>query len=219
MLDSMLDSVAKAFQDGGEFMYFITLTSAFASAIVIERVWVLMIRYRADTERIMQIVDKAVASGQGDPQAIAELERWNTTPLGRLAITVLARIGSGSRAVRDRLFETYLAVVPDIKRRTDTLSMVANVATLLGLLGTIIGLIDAFAGVAAADPAKKQALLASGIAVAMNTTAYGLMVAIPCIVSHSILSARYRRILEDVETLRHRVTSALSRDTDSGAVA
>ncbi len=87
--------------------------------------------------------------------------------------------------------------------------MLANVSTLLGLLGTIIGLIAAFAGVAAADPAKKQQMLATGISVAMNTTAYGLMVAIPCMLSHSMLVARTSSVVEGADLLEHRIMAVI----------
>lgn len=201
----MLDSIAKAFQDGGEFMYFITLTSAFAWAIILERAWVLMVRYRADNRAIFGALESAMKRGRADAKEIQAVEKYGNSPVAKIAISALRRIDSSARFIQDRVFETYLNITPDVNRRTGFLNMLGNVATLLGLLGTILGLIQAFAGVAAADPSEKQALLASGIAVAMNTTAYGLMVAIPCLIAHAILSARAGRILAEVDAIRSRV--------------
>lgn len=92
-----------------------------------------------------------------------------------------------------------MEVMPDLEQRTHYLATFANIATLLGLLGTIIGLIQAFTAVAAADPAEKADLLSSSISVAMNTTAFGLIVAIPLILFHSYLVTKTARLIETIE--------------------
>lgn len=213
----LMDAIAKAFQEGGEFMYFITLSSAFASAVVLERMWVLVVRYRTDLDRIGESLTRLFKSGQASREDVEALEAQIASPVARIALAALQNDRQDVRTVDDRVQETYLSVVPELQVRTSYLNMLANVATLLGLLGTIIGLIEAFAGVAAADPSKKQALLASGIAVAMNTTAYGLMVAIPCMVSFTVLSARTNNIMSQVESVRSRIQSWLAARTAQAA--
>jgi len=210
----MLDAIAKAFQDGGDFMYMITLTSGFALAVILDRTWFLVVKYRADASRILEMVDESVRTGQVKQAHLEEIKPWLGSPVGKLARPVLTRADKPNRILRDRLFEAYLSVVPEVQVRTSMLGVIANVATLLGLLGTILGLIQAFQGVAAADPANKQAMLASGIAVAMNTTAYGLMVAIKCINSHSLLSTRMQTLLGEIESMRQRVLTILERRKD-----
>ena len=214
----MLDALAKAFQDGGEFMYFITLTAGFALAVILDRIWFLLVLYRADNDQIMAILTDSLRKRQVNPQYIEELNKWIRSPIARLVRPVISRADRPNRTLRDRLFEAYLAVAPEVSVRTNMLNVLANVSTLLGLLGTILGLIQAFEGVAAADPAHKQAMLASGIAVAMNTTAYGLMVAIPCIISHAILGNRVRSILNDLERVRQRAFALLERRRETRPV-
>jgi len=92
-----------------------------------------------------------------------------------------------------------MEVMPELEERTHYLATLANVATLLGLLGTIIGLIQAFTAVAAADPAEKADLLSASISVAMNTTAFGLIVAIPLLLFHSYLATRTSKLIDTIE--------------------
>jgi len=206
-VEALLDSVAKAFQEGGVFMYFITLTNAFALTLIVERAYVLLVRYRTEPSPIFEIVDRVLRRAKAEKKDIDALHTYGHTPVGKVALAAVRHPAFVPQNVVDRTFESYLEVLPQVQIRTQQLNMLANVATLLGLLGTILGLIEAFAGVAAADPAEKQALLASGIAIAMNTTAYGLMVAIPCLMSHAILSAQIQRIEANLDSLQQRVHS------------
>jgi biopolymer transport protein ExbB/TolQ len=95
--------------------------------------------------------------------------------------------------------ESMMEVVPRLEKRTHYLSSFANIATLLGLLGTIIGLIQAFQAVANANPAEKADLLSASISVAMNTTAFGLIVAIPLLLLHSVLQSKTTEIVDSLE--------------------
>jgi biopolymer transport protein ExbB/TolQ len=92
-----------------------------------------------------------------------------------------------------------MEIMPKLEKRTPYLAILANIATLLGLLGTIVGLIDAFSAVAAADPAEKGALLSSSISVAMNTTALGLIAAIPLMLIHALLTNKTTEIVDSLE--------------------
>ena len=101
--------------------------------------------------------------------------------------------------IQNAIDEVALRELPRIQRRTHYLSLFANIDTLLGLLGTIFGLQDAFGALTAADPSQKASVLAKGIAIAMNTTALGLIVAIPCMISFSILGAKANTIIEEID--------------------
>ena len=101
--------------------------------------------------------------------------------------------------IQNAIEEATLEVVPMVQKRTSSLQALANIATLLGLLGTIIGLIDAFKALEKATPENRQRLLAAGIALAMNTTAFGLIVAIPTLVCHLILSGTTKKILDEID--------------------
>lgn len=205
----MIDAIAKAFQEGGLFMYFIALSSACSAAIMLERGIQLYLRYRANAGPLADAVENSIRSRRISEELATEVTRSLSAPVLIMAAYVARAIPRGPRAIYDAAVEGRIEVSPEINRRTGYLAMFANVATLLGLLGTIIGLISAFAGVAAADPARKQQMLATGISVAMNTTAYGLMVAIPAMIGHSLLFSRTMRLNEEADRMEHRVLSVI----------
>ena len=95
--------------------------------------------------------------------------------------------------------EGLMEVIPRLERRTHYLATFANIATLLGLLGTIIGLIEAFTAVSNASPAEKADLLSASISVAMNTTAFGLMVGIPLLLVHALLQTKTTELVDSIE--------------------
>jgi biopolymer transport protein ExbB len=109
--------------------------------------------------------------------------------------------------------------LPNIERRTPYLATFANIATLLGLLGTIIGLIAAFTAVANADPAEKATLLSQSISIAMNTTAFGLMAAIPLLLIHSILQSKTSAIIESLEIAVVKFVNLMENNADAIAQA
>jgi len=113
----------------------------------------------------------------------------------------LARQGAvhGLEEIEIAMEESMLEIIPKLEKRTAYVALGASIATLLGLLGTIMGLIAAFTAVANANPAEKADLLSASISVAMNTTAFGLMTAIPLLVTHSVLSAKTSEILASLE--------------------
>jgi biopolymer transport protein ExbB/TolQ len=111
----------------------------------------------------------------------------------------MMRVTKQRADVEQAMSEGMMEAVPRLEQRTGYLAMLANVATLLGLLGTIIGLIAAFTAVANADPAEKSKLLSLSISVAMNTTAFGLIAAIPLLISHAILTNKTNAIIASIE--------------------
>lgn len=200
-----IDSLARAYQAGGWAMWCTTMVSAVSVAIVVERFYVLFILYRGRVEELIRVVENATRTGNVPKATLDGLHKHDAHPVVHLALSYLLsfskRTRSPLRFVRDRLYETYLEVLPLIRRRTHHLPMLANVATLCGLLGTIMGLIDTFSGMAHADPAQKQALLAGGIAMAMNNTAYGLLVAIPNLVFAAVFEVRESEHAHDLDLL------------------
>lgn len=192
----MFEQIARAFQEGGPFMYAITVALGFGLAVIAERAYVLLFRFNVDGRKFYAELRKLVQSGQ--LQAARAL--CGNAPLPRiLGVGIDAAAGGDQRAVQNAVDEEALAVIPQVEKRIHYLAMIANVSTLLGLLGTIVGLMQAFQAVAGADPSQKAALLARGISMAMNTTAYGLVVAIPCMAVYSFLQSKATKIIDEVD--------------------
>jgi biopolymer transport protein ExbB/TolQ len=191
----MFEEIARAFQEGGPFMYAITVALGFGLAVIAERAYVLMFRFNVDGRKFYTELRKLVQNGQ----LKAARDLCGNAPLPRILGVGIDAAGGGERAVQNAVDEEALAVIPRVEKRIHYLSMIANVATLMGLLGTIVGLMQAFQAVAGADPSQKAALLARGISMAMNTTAYGLVVAIPCMAAYSFLQSKATKIIDEVD--------------------
>jgi len=191
----MFEEIARAFQEGGPFMYAITAALGFGLAVIAERAYVLMFRFNVDGRKFYTELRKLVQNGQ----LKAARDLCGNAPLPRILGVGIDAAGGGERAVQNAVDEEALAVIPRVEKRIHYLSMIANVATLMGLLGTIVGLMQAFQAVAGADPSQKAALLARGISMAMNTTAYGLVVAIPCMAAYSFLQSKATKIIDEVD--------------------
>ena len=136
------------------------------------------------------------------------------TPLATMLNYGFAR--KNANAARDgiesAMEEGMMEVMPELEQRTHYLATFANIATLLGLLGTIIGLIQAFTAVAGADPAEKADLLSASISVAMNTTAFGLIAAIPLILMHSYLVTKTARLVDNIEMAAVKCLNLIAND-------
>ncbi len=186
------------FQAGGFFMYPILLVLAVATAIVVERI-VVIARSGTNGERLWGQI-AAPIQGRRVDEAVRHCTQ-SRTPLHRvLASGVRGMKGSFTREdVQGSVDEAMMQVIPRLEARLSYLPNLANVATLLGLLGTIVGLIQAFTAVSLADPSQKATLLAKGISVAMNTTAFGLIVAVPLMLVYGFLQSRTNRVIDTVE--------------------
>jgi biopolymer transport protein ExbB len=103
-----------------------------------------------------------------------------------------------------------MEIIPQLEKRTPYVALASNIATLLGLLGTIMGLIQAFTAVSDANPAEKADLLSASISVAMNTTAFGLIVAIPLLITHTVLTAKTGAIVDSLEMASVKVLNVIS---------
>lgn len=191
-------TLVRFFQEGGFFMYPIAAVFAIGMAIALER-WFYLLRQtrinRRDFERILPLLRERRL------RELAEIAQNSGSAVSRIIADGLAR-RSGTRRRADieyAMEEGLLEVLPAIERRTSYLATFANIATLLGLLGTIIGLIAAFTAVANADPAEKASLLSQSISIAMNTTAFGLIAAIPLLLVHSVLQSKTSAIVESLD--------------------
>ncbi len=208
----MTEFIARTFQEGGPFMYAITAALGFGLAVIVERLYCLLVRFNVDGRKFYRELSKLI--GGGDLEAARDL--CGNAPLPRiLRVGIEAALrGTGpgrERAVQNAVDEEALAVIPSVEKRIHYLAMIANVATLMGLLGTIVGLMQAFQAVAGADPSQKAALLARGISMAMNTTAYGLVVAIPCMVAYSFLQSKATKIIDEVDEYSVKLINQLVR--------
>jgi biopolymer transport protein ExbB len=186
------------FQRGGLFMYPILLVLAVGVAIAFER-WFRLNRVRSVNRKMWDILYPMLA--KGDFEQARTVIGDDTSAISQMLGMGLARIGLVRRRedIEVAMEESLLETVPHLEKRTPYLALLSNVATLFGLLGTITGLIDAFAVVAKANPAEKAVLLTSSISVAMNCTAFGLMSAIPLLLLHAKLTSTTAQIVDSLE--------------------
>ena len=201
--------IVKFFTAGGAFMFPILLVGAVAIAITIERN-ITLAKMGARNRRTWSKVESVLTSGEFDKAR--ELMSKDDSSLARLLSMGLALEGAVRRRddVEKAMQEGMMEVVPQLEKRTHYLATAANVATLLGLLGTVSGLIHAFAAVATVNPAEKANLLAASISEAMNCTALGLVTAVPILVVHAFLQAKTTGLSDGLETAAIRFLNALA---------
>jgi len=193
-----LETLVRFFQTGGAFMYPILIVFAIGVAISAER-YIKLMTIRNQNQKVWSDVHPILQQGNFD-QARGILKE-DDSAIGGLLNMGLSRQGSVRRRddIEIAMEESMMEIIPQLEKRTPYVALFSNIATLLGLLGTIMGLIEAFTAVANADPAEKADLLSASISVAMNTTAFGLMVAIPLLIVHANLSSRTSEIVDSLE--------------------
>ena len=193
-----MDTLIRFFQEGGAFMYPIAVVLVIGLAIAVER-WLVLTNAKSSNrqafDRILPLLQKKDYAG------VVNLGRSLDAPIARIIASGIARMAQSPRRddIELAMEEGVMEAMPRLEKRTAYLATLANISTLLGLWGTIIGLIQAFTAVASADPAEKAALLSSSIAVAMNTTAFGLVAAIPLLLIHSMLQSKTTEIIDSLE--------------------
>ena len=193
-----LSGITDFFRDGGLFIYPIALVLLLGVAISIER-WRFL---NVERLRNQKAFDDFLPLLRTDDHAKMTLfTRDNNAPVSRMIGCGLdmMQVTRQRADVEQAMAEGMMETVPRLEQRTGYLAVLANVATLLGLLGTIIGLIAAFSAVANADPSEKSKLLSLSISVAMNTTAFGLIAAIPLLVTHAMLTNKTNAIIGSIE--------------------
>jgi biopolymer transport protein ExbB len=196
-MGDLFGSLAKAYHDGGIGMHPILVSLVFVVTVLIDRIRVLYFSAALDKDAFIRGLKKHIYAGDLD-KAISFTASQKKTPLTSVIKAGLINVPKGEADVQAAMDEATLRESPRIERRTGYLAMLGNVATLLGLFGTIVGLIHAFAAVANANPADKATILASSISEAMNCTAFGLATAIPALVAYSLLQGRTQHMVDEI---------------------
>ena len=216
----MGDLIINAMKDGGFMMWVILGFSGIALAIMLDRVFFIMFRYNINGPAFMKKIQKLVEARNFD-RAIQLCNAAPNAALSRVIKAGLAQAKGSEREMQDAVDEIALEILPKLQKRTQWLQVISNVATLLGLLGTIIGIIMAFAAVADVEPAMKQKVLTKGISIAMYTTAFGLIVAIPSLLAFSFLDGKTNNIIDQIDEFSVKLINLLVRvkkqDTAKGA--
>jgi biopolymer transport protein ExbB/TolQ len=210
-----LYTVLGFFQSGGPFMYPILLVLAIGAAIAIER-YIYLTFVRSRNKGIWKRVLPLLEGGKYD--AAREVVMHSDAAVSRIlgyGLNRAERRGS-SDEIQMAMEEGLLEVVPRLEKRTHYLATLANIATLLGLLGTIIGLTEAFSTVSAAGPADKANLLSASISIAMNTTAFGLMVAIPLLLVHAVMQTKTSELVDTLEMVTVRLSNLIAGSAGTG---
>jgi biopolymer transport protein ExbB len=201
-------AIVDFFVQGGMFMYPILIVFAVGAAISVERYVTLTLLTRKNQAMWGQVQPLLA---KRDFDKARELTAKDSSTVAQLLSMGLERQGTVRRRddIEIAMEETMMEIMPQLEKRTGYVGLSANVATLLGLLGTVMGLIQAFTAVANANPAEKADLLGAAIAVAMNTTAFGLLVAIPLLVVHAILTTKTAQFVAGLEMASVKTLNAI----------
>jgi len=202
-------SIVGFFQKGGIFMYPILLVFAVGMAIAVER-WIQLSRTRSENRKMWIKLQPILSQGEFDKAR--EIVSKDKSSISSMLSMGLARQGAVRRRedIEIAMEESMMEIIPQLEKRTPYVGLLSNIATMLGLLGTIMGLIEAFTAVANANPAEKADLLSASISVAMNTTAFGLMVAIPLLLIHAKLSSTTGHIVDSLEMASVKALNSIS---------
>ena len=202
-------SLVAFFQKGGLFMYPILLVFAIGMAIAFER-WVQLNRIRSANQKAWDHLHPVLVKGEFDKAR--KMVNKDKSNMAQMLGMGLARQGAVRRRddIEIAMEESMMEIIPQLEKRMPYIALFSNIATLLGLLGTIMGLIQAFTAVANANPAEKADLLSASISVAMNTTAFGLMSAIPLLLLHAKLTSTAGHIIDSLEMASVKTLNTIS---------
>ena len=214
---SYITAIYQAFAQGGIWMWAIFAVQVVSVAIIAERIFHLYILRAPQQRKIVDQFERDIKSGDLERAAMAK------PPMIGKAHAIYAVVNAGAQAainmggkeeIQSKMDEILLDENEKLEKRTGFLAMFGNVGTLLGLLGTIVGLIKAFASVSGLDPIEKAARLSEGIAMAMNTTAYGLIMAVPALIMYAVLQNRANRLSSDLNQAALKAYNWLSFNND-----
>ena len=202
-------SIVGFFSTGGMFMYPILLVFAVGMAIAFER-WVQLNRTQLANQKMWSLLQPVLLKGEFDKAR--QIANKDKSGMAQMLGMGLARQGAVRRRddIEIAMEESMMEIIPQLEKRTPYVALLSNIATLLGLLGTIMGLIEAFTAVANANPAEKADLLSASISVAMNTTAFGLMSAIPLLLFHAKLTSTTGQIVDSLEMASVKTLNTIS---------
>lgn len=203
------NTIVRFFQDGGLFMYPIAVVLTFGLAIALER-YLFLTRAKISNKKAFNSLMPLIKKNEYN--TAHQMARSIKAPLADIIAAGLFRTTQSPKRedIEYAMEESVMEALPPLEKRTQYLATLANVATLLGLLGTIIGLIAAFTAVANADPSEKASLLSQSISVAMNTTAFGLITAIPLLLTHALLQTKTAEIVDGFEMAGVKFMNTLS---------
>lgn len=192
-------TLVRFFDEGGVFMYIILLVLALGIAIAVER-YIYLTAAKSGSRKTWDTLVPLLQTGNfAQASQMASASKSIIANMLSYGLAHISSHDSHREEIETAMEEGLMEVMPRLERRTHYLATLANIATLLGLLGTIMGLIQAFTAVANADPSLKADLLSSSISVAMNTTAFGLMAAIPLLLMHSLLTTKTTEVVDSLE--------------------
>lgn len=189
---------------GWVFMWALLITAAFMVAIAVERGYYIWVKSNINSHKFMAEIRKLVKAGEYN-KALELCESAKDKALARVVSAGLRKVAESEtvdfRAIQNSVDEGTLEVIPKLQERTGFLAMIGNVSTLIGLMGTIYGLILAFNAVSEAgyDAAQKSAFLAAGISTAMNTTLMGLAIAVPAILIYTFIHNKTVQIIDEID--------------------
>lgn len=202
-----MNTVIEWYRNGGMVMNFILTVAVIGLAVFIERFYTIVIKSKINGRAFIDRVVQLVRAGKiDDAIKLCAQSKAALPDMGLLILRSRTRDEGDLQNVADA---ASLSVIPRLTRRLQYLPMLANVSTLLGLLGTIFGLRHAFAAVSSASATERSSQLAAGIAVALNATGFGLMVAVPLSVAHAYLVSQAETIIEQVDEFSVRLINAL----------
>jgi biopolymer transport protein ExbB len=205
-----MDAIFSFFQTGGLFMYPILIVFTFGIAIAIER-YIKLSKVQKTNQEMWNKLHPVLSKGDFD--SARKITEKNDSTIGHLLNAGLELQGAVRRRddIEIAMEETMMEIVPQLSKRTHFIALFSNIATLLGLLGTIMGLIEAFTAVANANPAEKADLLSASISVAMNTTAFGLMAGIPLLIIYVVLNSKKGDIVDSLEMASVKTLSSITK--------
>ena len=206
---SFMSGFLASLQSGDPAILAIAFSFVISLSMAFERIIRLFFQYYVDGNSFMFEVQKYVLANDLDG-AIRLCNGAGSAALARVIRSGLQRASRDQEQIQNAIGAASLEVIPKLQCRLPYLALIANIATLFGLLGTITGLIRSFAAIALADPAQRQAILGKGISEAMNATAFGLIVAIFTMIAHCILSSKATHILEDIDEFGVKLLDLLS---------
>jgi biopolymer transport protein ExbB len=204
---NLLATIKSFFSDGGPYMYIILLVWITGLGLSVYKYFMLK-RNDIKNNKLFDLVKGNVL--KNDVEAAINLCSNSKAVLPKILRSGLKRANEERQLVEDALSTSIMEHAPPITYHLSYISLAANISTLIGLLGTIQGLIISFSGVAGADPGEKARILAEGIAKAMNTTAFGLISAITIMVLHTILTNKAIRINDKIDEISGKLLDLLS---------
>ncbi len=203
-----MEFLIKTFQNGGPFMYPIAIMLVFGTIIIAERMYMILFCYSGNSSKLMQKVQEHIVDNNIE-KALNLCNSKKYAATYQVFKSAILNADRPAEELHDHVEVATMEVVPKLQNRVSFLFTIANVATLMGLLGTIVGLIQTFEAVGSVDASQKQQLLSAGISTAMSTTAFGLVVAIPCMLVYGYLFNKINAMVDEIDHYSSRLVMLL----------